>query len=582
VAIIYQISLHGNAFDARNLSWLSATKQSGCRPDLSWRDPIHKRSLLIGEFGCAVSHLRVWQKIAESDINGIILEEDAIFTTIDPVDVSDKLRVYDSVWLGYRWNTLGYWYNAHAYAITPETASYLCDGFSDEIIPVDEWLPHKLKGKKNYFYVPEKVSQIPRNFRPSTIEVGPMKVHVLTVGTDENKMWALEQSASKHGVSFLNLGENVQWRGGTMEAQGGGQKINLVRGHLQTLPDEDTVLFCDAYDVMFVDNMATIIERFQDFGCDIIFAAEKNCWPQPSLAQQFPITSNPYKYLNSGLYIGTVSMLKQFLNEDVPDDSDDQLWMHLRFLSTDWSSIAAAQLDYEGYIFQCDDDVVYDGNQIGNGRCCPCIYHGNGGSDAKERFYSLATLLGYKEAELSAPSTNNLSFEEVAKDILLIPFLTRSECGEIIQLSENMGEWGQMDGDKFPAQEIRVKKLGLWDRLEKAWQNRLGKIAESKWTPMQHYGLRDAFTMRYAMDTQTSLGFHTDASLITGSVKLNDDYDGAELIFTHQNFSNKDVPIGHCLLFPGQVTHGHKVNALKSGIKYSLTMWTSRYPGDVN
>ncbi|HAI39088.1 MAG TPA: hypothetical protein DCM40_13690, partial [Maribacter sp.] len=100
--------------------------------------------------------------------------------------------------------------------------------------------------------------------------------------------------------------------------------------------------------------------------------------------------------------------------------------------------------------------------------------------------------------------------------------------------------------------------------------------------PMQHYGLRDAFTMRYAMDTQTTLGFHTDASLVTGSVKLNDDYVGAELIFPHQSFSNKDVPVGHCLLFPSQVTHGHKVDTLKSGIKYSLTMWTSRYPGDVN
>ena len=26
----------------------------------------------------------------------------------------------------------------------------------------------------------------------------------------------------------------------------------------------------------------------------------------------------------------------------------------------------------------------------------------------------------------------------------------------------------------------------------------------------------------------------------------------------------------------------HYVNELKSGVKYSLTMWTSRYTGDVN
>ncbi|HAI39091.1 MAG TPA: hypothetical protein DCM40_13705, partial [Maribacter sp.] len=62
---------------------------------MSWRDPIHNRQLLIGEFGCAISHLRVWQRIAGSGINGIVLEEDAVFSSIDPIDVSDKLRVYD-------------------------------------------------------------------------------------------------------------------------------------------------------------------------------------------------------------------------------------------------------------------------------------------------------------------------------------------------------------------------------------------------------------------------------------------------------------------------------------------------------
>jgi predicted 2-oxoglutarate/Fe(II)-dependent dioxygenase YbiX len=95
-------------------------------------------------------------------------------------------------------------------------------------------------------------------------------------------------------------------------------------------------------------------------------------------------------------------------------------------------------------------------------------------------------------------------------------------------------------------------------------------------------GLRDAFTMRYSMETQKSLGLHTDASLITGSVKLNDNYEGATLYFPRQDFTNLDVPVGSCILFPSEVTHGHYVDELKSGVKYSLTMWTSRYVGDEN
>ena len=155
-------------------------------------------------------------------------------------------------------------------------------------------------------------------------------------------------------------------------------------------------------------------------------------------------------------------------------------------------------------------------------------------------------------------------------------------CDAIIQEANALGKWEPMGGDKFPAQEIRVRELALWEDIENIWKDKLGKIAESKWTPMAHIGLRDAFVMRYSLDTQTSLDFHTDASLVTGSVKLNGDYEGGELVFPHQDFSNINISNGACLIFPSQVTHGHKVNPLIGGVKYSLTMWTSRFEGDVN
>ncbi len=579
MAIVYQISLHGDAFDARGKYWAQIIAESGCKPDREWVDPLLGRGLLKTEFGCSVSHFRVWQKIAASGVAGIVLEEDAVFSSFDVAEIDGILKSHDSVWLGHRENSLGYWYNAHAYAITPKTAAMLCEGFAENIIPADEWLPLKLKNSFNYFYKPELVKQIPRSVRPSEIEGGSMQTHIITVGTDENKMWGLEQSAKRHGITYLNLGRGVEWGGGTMEGQGGGHKINLVRSHIQTLPDEDTVLFVDGYDVLFTDNIRSIKERFDGFDCDILFAAEKSCWPEPTIAPQFPMTPTPYKYLNSGVYMGKVARLNHFFSEIVANDQDDQLWIQKRFLGANGLNV---KLDHEGYIFQCDDEVNYDGQQISNGMCCPCIYHGNGGDDAKARFNSLADKFGYTQNAIESPPVNSLSYDEVAKDILVVPFLSEAQCRDIIAKSEAVGGWGQMAGDKFPAQEIRADKLGLWAELEAAWKDHLGKIAESKWTPMEHIGLRDAFAMRYAMDTQTSLGFHTDASLVTGSVKLNENYEGAELIFPHQNFSNINVPLGHCILFPSAVTHGHKVNPLKSGVKYSLTMWTSRYQGDVN
>ena len=587
MAIVYQISLHGDAFDARGKGWAQLTSESGCKPDRVWVDPLLGRGLLKTEFGCSVSHFRVWQKIARSGVAGIVLEEDAVFTSFDVSEVDGLLKSYDSVWLGHRENTLGYWYNAHAYAVSPKTASMLCEGFAENIIPADEWLPRKLKNYSNYFYRPELVKQIPRSIRPSQIEKeARMSVHFITVGTDETQMWAIKSSSKAKGVPLVNVAENVEWLGGDMVGQGGGQKINFLKNYIEQLEDHELVFFSDGYDVLFLDDTHTIIERFRGFNCDILFAAEKHCWPDATIADYFPSSETPYRFLNSGLYAGEVRHLKRFFNVRVANGEDDQLWCQNRFL--EYPEDLSIALDYEGYIFQCDDDVTVHNGQVFNGICAPCIYHGNGGPEAKNRLANLAGKLGYikNQGLIKTPMKlrhhEGLEYHEAAKDILVTPLFSQEMCDTIIKEADALGKWEPMGGDKFPAQEIRVRDLGLWEDIENIWKDKLGKIAESKWTPMAHIGLRDAFVMRYSMDTQTSLDFHTDASLVTGSVKLNGDYEGGELVFPHQDFSNINISNGACLLFPSAVTHGHKVNPLIKGVKYSLTMWTSRYEGDVN
>lgn len=94
------------------------------------------------------------------------------------------------------------------------------------------------------------------------------------------------------------------------------------------------------------------------------------------------------------------------------------------------------------------------------------------------------------------------------------------------------------------------------------------------------YGLRDAFIIRYATDTQKSLPLHNDASLVTGSIKLNEGYKGGDLLFPRQGVSNSDIEVGKCILFPGQCTHGHLSTEITEGVKYSLTIWSKRYDGD--
>ena len=599
MAKIYQISLHADAYDARDKTPDLIFKQTGCKPLEGWRDPLLNRSMLSGEVGCAISHLRVWEKIAAADQNGIILEEDAVYETINAQEVDELLKTHDSVWLGYRENSMGYWYNAHAYAITPDTARYLLSqGFSKSLVPVDEFLPFALTGgeygayrggfvekKQNYFFDPPIVRQIERKHRPSIIEgtskMQDEQIHLITVATEPEKAEALQLTAAKFGWPLTMLGTDSDWRD-DMDTAGGFPKIEFVREFVKDIEPNTIVMFMDAYDTFINDTMETVLERYKGFNADIVIGAERFLWPDWDYGKEYPESHTPYRYLNSGQYIGTAGAIKKFLEKgNIAEDLDDQAFFHERFLNTDMNVV----LDYEAYIFQNSEATVQRvGQQMFNSHtgCYPCTYHGNGGQYDKDTFHRIYRMFNPQVEQTSIPYLTTLDYEVVADEMLVTKLFEKNECDRLIEMSEALGSWEQMEGDKFPAQEIRIHAMGLWDEFEKIWKEKLGKIAEGYWPPMLHHGLRDAFTMRYTLDTQTTLGLHTDASLVTGSVKLNDDYEGAELVFPRQGFSNKDVPVGHCILFPSAVTHGHKVDELKSGVKYSLTMWTSRYNGDIN
>jgi hypothetical protein len=68
--------------------------------------------------------------------------------------------------------------------------------------------------------------------------------------------------------------------------------------------------------------------------------------------------------------------------------------------------------------------------------------------------------------------------------------------------------------------------------------------------------------------------------MVSGSVKLNDNYQGAELTFPRQHFTNRHITRGIMLMWPGQVTHPHVCEPLEEGVKYSLTLWTKRFTQD--
>lgn len=522
-------------------------------------------------------------------------------------------------------------YNMTAYVLTPECAQNLVDGFSKRLCIVDEHLPFLHRHNKIALWAlkVDSCNQIPRSDNQSSIEVNTFEedrfkdwknVHFCTIGTDDKKLKKLVESAEKYDVPLKNIANDYDWQD-DMQGFGGGPKIKMMYDFLcsDEVHDNDIVLFTDGYDTLFVDDGETIVERFLELNYDLVWAGESSLWPCPDDEQLIngfnqkyndyrmneknpgpdkPMT--PYLYLNSGGYIGRAWMIRNLFSEyenaadfcEATDHNtfiDDQEFCQRLFTRhSDWP--LGQCIDYEAYIFQTNEEQIskLDNGQMWNPltNTCGCIYHGNNLNTnwpTYERVYEnhVASEDYFLETPPLFKTNQYRRFDVLEKDMIVVEFMDDRQCYELINLAEQFGQFQSLEDDKFPAQEIRLKELGLFNQLQKVWEENIYPIVEKYWHPLEMYGMRDAFVMKYTMDTQRSLNLHTDASLVTGSVKLNDNYTGGELYFPRQNISNKDIECGRMILFPGAVTHGHTSTELTSGVKYSLTMWSSRYPGDI-
>ena len=577
-----------------------------------WIDPILNREMNAGEIGCLVSHFALWQKCIELDEPIVIFEDDIQLLDYDPDTIERQLEDYDFIYLSRNLMSVdepdmpGYSYWACAYALTPAAARHLVEtNIMECMIPSDEYIPARLGVHPNpelhslfgsaalrgrvYAHTPNICEPYSRTVLGSDIEeisCDSPKINVVTVASDTSKARALINSCKANNVKLEILGGGQPWLGGDMTGPGGGQKINYLYDYIQTLPDTSIVLFVDGYDVVIHEDLETIYERFISFNCDVLFAAEKHIWPDKSLAPLFSEPEVGYRYLNSGCFIGYVDALKSILLGHVEPSSDDQLFYQKAYLNC---RTHVCKLDHEQYVFACFSGLsdyihIRPNSQLLNAQtmCCPTIFHGNGGEEDKRRFWDIVETLGYTS---NTPDFVPTTFYDVMDtDMLVVSFLESDQCQLLIEMAEKHGGWTPMPGDKFPAQEIRLWDISeeLFKKLESHWNAYIKPICEDYWSPMMHHSIRDAFVMKYTMDTQRSLPLHQDASLVTASIKLNEDYEGADLVFPRQGKTNKDVPVGEAILFPGQVTHGHKCEELKSGVKYSLTIWTSRHTGDLN
>lgn len=188
----------------------------------------------------------------------------------------------------------------------------------------------------------------------------------------------------------------------------------------------------------------------------------------------------------------------------------------------------------------------------------------------------LDRILGYTGAmadDIDEPGDERLTC--VGDELYTTPFWTFEMCAAVIRAAEAVGAFEQQPDDPVPGHEVSLAVIS--PRLFEAVQDDIGlriwPRLRTVWPYVDYHGLRDVFVIRYALGEQESLRIHHDVAQLSGSVKLNEDYDGGELEFPRQGFTNDGLGVGDLLLWPSLVTHPHQTNQLRGGVKYALTVW---------
>ena len=181
----------------------------------------------------------------------------------------------------------------------------------------------------------------------------------------------------------------------------------------------------------------------------------------------------------------------------------------------------------------------------------------------------LQAILGYAGAQAHGDAV------EAAPDIITMPFWTPEFCATVVRAAQAAGGFGHESSDPVGSYDLSLAAISprLFEALEQDIGMRLWPAIRQWWPIVDYHGLRDAFVIHYAMGQQETLRLHHDVAQVSASIKLNSGYEGAELVFPRQGFSNASVPVGDVIAWPSLVTHPHESLPLLGGEKYSLTIW---------
>ncbi len=186
-----------------------------------------------------------------------------------------------------------------------------------------------------------------------------MKLIVVNTSNDPNHPGALKLKASldRFGYEYEHITHPFSF----------GHQLPIIQEWANRYTGDAThLLYTDNFDTLALAGSDEVIEKFLLMDLQpgesipwnegkpwtpykMIISTEKNCYPHPERAKDYPDTEGPWKYVNGGGWLVEIEYFKHLCQKErLNADSHDQVWLMEAFLNNQ----AEIKLDTQCEIFQ--------------------------------------------------------------------------------------------------------------------------------------------------------------------------------------------------------------------------------------
>lgn len=213
------------------------------------------------------------------------------------------------------------------------------------------------------------------------------KLHICTIASEDiPQLQQLLHSCRQHNLSIEVLGLNQPY-------PGNGIKLIRTLKYLEKshFPDDDLLLFVDAYDVLILADEKTIVDKFLKMQVPFVISVEKTMHRDQELKDLIPLSPTPFRFINAGSYMGYVGHVKKWLRDLRPIKKAFSDQRHIVRHSTKHPEMYAFDYYCQLFIalaFVKSDEIKID-EENGVVHCLitgstPCVIHGPGAYGKKK------------------------------------------------------------------------------------------------------------------------------------------------------------------------------------------------------